>query len=269
MSMLKNVTIGQYYPGDSVVHRLDPRTKLGLSVAFIVMLFVVKGFLPYVWLAALVLLVAQIASVPLKVMMRGLKPLTFIIGLTFLLHVFTTRGGVTLWQLGFLRIDSHGLAQGAFLSIRLIMLVVATSLLTLTTSPIALTDGLEHILSPGAKLGLPAHELAMMMTIALRFIPTLIDEADKIMRAQLARGADFETGGLIKRAKNLLPLLVPLFVSAFRRADELAMAMEARAYRGGKGRTRLKELQYTSSDFWAYCLSGLAFVAAYYLGRWA
>ncbi len=269
MSILKNVTIGQYYPGDSVVHRLDPRTKLGLSFAFIVVLFIVKGFLPYAWLAALVLLVAQIASVPLKVMLRGLKPLTFIIALTFLLHIFTTRGGVVLWQLGFLRIDSNGLAQGAFLSFRLILLVVATSLLTLTTSPIALTDGLERILSPGAKLGLPAHELAMMMTIALRFIPTLIDEADKIMRAQLARGADFETGGLIKRAKNLLPLLVPLFVSAFRRADELAMAMEARAYRGGKHRTRLKVLKYTSSDFWAFCLSGLAFGVAYYLGRWA
>lgn len=269
MSILKNVTIGQYYPGDSVVHRLDPRTKLGLSFAFIIVLFLVQGFLPYAWLAALVLLVAQIASVPLRVMLRGLRPLKFIIALTFILHVFTTRGGVVLWHLGFLRIDSHGLAQGAFLSFRLILLVVATSLLTLTTSPIALTDGLERILSPGAKLGLPAHELAMMMTIALRFIPTLIDEADKIMRAQLARGADFETGGLIKRAKNLLPLLVPLFVSAFRRADELAMAMEARAYRGGKHRTRLKVLQYTSSDYWAFCLSAIAFVIAYYLGRWA
>lgn len=267
MSILKNITIGQYYPGDSVVHRLDPRTKLGLSFAFIVVLFLVKGFLPYAWLAALVLLVAQIASVPLKVMLRGLKPLTFILMLTFILHVFTTRGGVTLWQLGFLRIESNGLAQGAFLSFRLVLLVVATSLLTLTTSPIALTDGLERILNPAARLGLPAHELAMMMTIALRFIPTLIDEADKIMRAQLARGADFETGGLIKRAKNLLPLLVPLFVSAFRRADELAMAMEARAYRGGQNRTRLKVLKYSSVDFWALSLSAVAFVIAHYLGR--
>lgn len=268
MSILKNVTIGQYYPGDSVVHRLDPRTKLGLSFAFILVLFLVQGFLPYAWLAASVVLVAQIASVPLKVMLRGLRPLRFIVALTFILHLFTTRGGVTLWQLGFLRIDSYGLAQGAFLALRLVLLVVATSLLTLTTSPIALTDGLERILSPGAKLGLPAHELAMMMTIALRFIPTLIDEADKIMRAQLARGADFETGGLIKRAKNLLPLLVPLFVSAFRRADELAMAMEARAYRGGTQRTRLKVLKYSSNDLWAISLAGLTFVIAHYLGRW-
>ncbi len=269
MSLLKNVTIGQYYPGDSVVHRLDPRTKLGLSFAFIIVLFLVKGFLPYAWLAAAVLLVARIAKVPLRMMLRGLKPLTFIILLTFLLHVLTTRGGVTLWQLGFLRVDSNGLVQGTLLSFRLMLLVVATSLLTFTTSPIALTDGLERILQPATRLGLPAHELAMMMTIALRFIPTLIDEADKIMRAQLARGADFETGSIVQRAKNLLPLLVPLFVSAFRRADELAMAMEARAYRGGKNRTRLKVLRYSSIDFWALSLSTLVFVAAHYLGRLA
>jgi len=268
VSILKNVTIGQYYPGDSVVHRLDPRTKLVLSFAFIIVLFLVNGFLPYLWLAALVMVVAQIARVPLKIMLRGLSPLKFIIALTFLLHLFTTRGGTVLWQLGFLRIESNGLAQGAFLAFRLILLVVATSLLTLTTSPIALTDGLERILSPGARFGLPAQELAMMMTIALRFIPTLIEEADKIMRAQLARGADFESGGLIKRAKSLLPLLVPLFVSAFRRADELAMAMEARAYRGGKHRTRLKVLKYTAKDFWAYFLAALAFGIAYFLGRW-
>ncbi len=268
MSILKNVTIGQYYPGDSIVHRLDPRTKLTLSFAFIIVLFIVKGFLPYIWLAGLVVLVAQMARVPLKVMLRGLRPLKFIIALTFFLHLFTTRGGVILWQLGFLRIESNGLAQGAFLAFRLVLLVVATSLLTLTTSPIALTDGLERILSPFARLGLPAHELAMMMTIALRFIPTLIEEADKIMRAQLARGADFESGGLIKRAKSLLPLLVPLFVSAFRRADELAMAMEARAYRGGQNRTRLKVLAYSRKDFWAYTLAALAFATAYFLGQW-
>ncbi|NLW17329.1 MAG: energy-coupling factor transporter transmembrane protein EcfT [Firmicutes bacterium] len=266
--MLKNISIGQYYPGDSVVHRLDPRTKLTLSFAFIVVLFIVKGFLAYLWLAALVLVAAQVAGVPLKVMLRGLRPLKFIIALTFFLHLFTTRGGAVLWEWQFLRVESNGLVQGTFLAFRLMLLVVATSLLTLTTSPIALTDGLERILSPGAKVGLPAHELAMMMTIALRFIPTLIDEADKIMRAQLARGADFESGGLVKRAKSLLPLLVPLFVSAFRRADELAMAMEARAYRGGEHRTRLKVLKYSRNDFWAYCLAGLAFATAYFLGRW-
>ena len=269
MSVLRNISFGQYHPGDSVVHRLDPRTKLGLSFAFIVVLFLVKGFLAYLWFAALVVLIAQIAEIPLKQMLKGLRPLTFIILLTFILHAFTTRGGVTLWQLGFLRVDSQGLIQGALLVFRLVLLVVATSILTLTTSPIALTDGLEYIMRPGERVGLPAHELAMMMTIALRFIPTLTDEADKIMRAQLARGADFESGGLIQRAKSLLPLLVPLFVSAFRRADELAMAMEARAYRGGKNRTRLKALRYTSLDAWAFALSALAFVIAFYLGRWA
>lgn len=269
MSFMKNITIGQYYPGDSVVHRLDPRTKLGLSFAFIVLLFLVKGFLPYAWLAALILLIAHVAHVPIKVLLKGLRPLTMIILLTFFLHIFTTRGGTTLVKFGFLRVDSVGLSQGFFLSFRLMLLVISTSLLTLTTSPIALTDGLESILRPGTRIGVPAHELAMMMTIALRFIPTLIDEADKIMRAQLARGADFESGGLIKRAKSLLPLLVPLFVSAFRRADELAMAMEARAYRGGKNRTRLKVLRYSSLDAWALAVSLLAFTASFYLGRLA
>lgn len=266
MNKLTSITIGQYLPGDSVVHRLDPRTKLGVSFAFIIMLFLVQSFAAYFWLAALVLLLAKVAEIPLRMLLKGLRPLTFIIVLTLILHIFTTRGGTTLWQWGILRVDSYGVWQGLLLAFRLVLLVAATSLLTLTTSPISLTDGLERILRPWQRLGLPAHELAMMMTIALRFIPTLIDEADKIMRAQKARGADFDSGGLVQRAKNLLPLLVPLFISAFRRADELAMAMEARAYRGGQNRTRLRELQMTALDVWAILLSGAAFAAAYAIG---
>lgn len=269
MSMLKNVTIGQYYPGNSVVHRLDPRSKLFLSFAFILVLFLVKGFLAYLTFGLLVLLVTRAARVPLRLILRGLKPLTFIIALTVILHLLTTRGGVTLLSFGVIRIDSQGIVQAVFLASRLMLLVTATSLLTLTTSPIALTDGLERILRPGQRIGIPAHELAMMMTIALRFIPTLIEEADKIMRAQMARGADFETGGFLKRAKSLLPLLVPLFVSAFRRADELAMAMEARAYRGGQNRTRMKILRFTSLDAWAILLSGGAFLFAWRIGLYA
>ena len=267
-AVFKNVAIGQFFPGDSPVHRLDPRTKLSLSFVFIILLFMIKGLYAYAWLALAVLGLAKIAQVPLRMLLRGLKPLTFIIALTFLLHVFTTRGGATLFHLGFLRVDEQGLLEGIILASRLILLVTTTSLLTLTTSPIALTDGLERLLSPAARFGMPAHELAMMMTIALRFIPTLIDEADKIMRAQLARGADFDSGGLVKRAKGLLPLLVPLFVSAFRRADELAMAMEARAYRGGKERTRMKVLSYSSLDLWAVGFTVFVFGAAFYLGRW-
>lgn len=269
MSVLRNVTIGQYLPGNSVVHRLDPRTKLLLSFAFIVVLFIVDGFLAYAFFGLLVVLVARAARVPLGMLLRGLKPLTFIIALTVLLHFFTTRGGTTLLHFGFLRIDSAGVLQGIFLALRLILLVTATSLLTLTTSPIALTDGLERLLAPGQRIGIPAHELAMMMTIALRFIPTLIEEAEKIMRAQLARGADFESGGILKRARSLLPLLVPLFISAFRRADELAMAMEARAYRGGTNRTRMKVLRFSKLDIWAVAVSIAAFVVAGLVGRLA
>lgn len=269
MSLLKNVTIGQYFPGDSAVHRLDPRTKLLLSFAFIIVLFLVKGFLAYLTFAALVLLITNLARVPIRMILRGLRPLTFIIALTVILHLLTTRGGVTLLAIWIIRVDSQGVVQAIFLAARLVLLVTATSLLTLTTSPIALTDGLERLLRPGQRIGLPAHELAMMMTIALRFIPTLIEEADKIMRAQMARGADFDTGGFLQRAKSLLPLLVPLFVSAFRRADELAMAMEARAYRGGQNRTRMKVLRFSSLDAWAVLLSIGAFLFAWRIGLYA
>ena len=264
MSVLKDITIGQYFPGKSVIHRLDPRTKLLLSLSFIVTLFLIKGGLAYGVLALATLAALKVSKVPIRMVLRGLRPILVILSLTIVLHIFTTREGVVLLQLGVLRVYSGGLITGFLLAFRLVLLVMATSMLTLTTSPIALTDGIESLLKPFRRLGVPAHELAMMMTIALRFIPTLIEEAEKIMKAQLARGADFETGGLIRRAKALLPLLVPLFVSAFRRADELAVAMEARCYRGGDNRTKFKILRYTPLDIYG----GLVFVAVAAVAFW-
>lgn len=257
MSILRNITIGQYFPGNSAVHRLDPRSKLLLAFSFIIALFAIKSGAAYLVLGAATLVVILVSTVPLRMILRGLRPILIIVSLTLILHVFTTREGVLWLQLGFLRIYSGGVLTGMMLAFRLVLLVMATSIMTLTTSPIALTDGIESLLRPFKRVGVPAHELAMMMTIALRFIPTLIEEAEKIMKAQLARGADFESGGLIKRAKALLPLLIPLFISAFRRADELAMAMEARCYRGGDSRTKYKVLKYTSLDL----IGGLLFLA--------
>ena len=253
--MLKDITIGQYYPANSKIHKLDPRTKIIAAIIFMIALFVVNQFWPYAIIFAIIAAVVKASDIPMKYMMKGLKPLRWILLFTFVINMFCLPGevlvvgGVKL-QLGFLKITDAGLRQAIFMAIRLIYLVVGTSLLTLTTSPIQLTDGIERLLRPiGKEI---AHELAMMMTIALRFIPTLIDETDKIMKAQKARGADFESGGLVKKAKNLIPLLVPLFISSFRRADELAMAMEARCYRGGAGRTRMKVLKFTSKDFIAF-----------------
>lgn len=257
MSILRNITIGQYFPGNSAVHRLDPRSKLLLAFGFIIALFAIDSGAAYLVLGAATLLVIMVSTVPLRMILRGLRPILVIVSLTLVMHVFTTQEGVLWFKLGFLRIYSGGVLTGLMLAFRLVLLVMATSIMTLTTSPISLTDGIESLLRPFKRIGVPAHELAMMMTIALRFIPTLIEEAEKIMKAQLARGADFESGGLIKRAKALLPLLIPLFISAFRRADELAMAMEARCYRGGDSRTKYKVLKYTSLDL----MGGLLFVA--------
>lgn len=269
MSMLANVTLGQYLPGTSVVHRLDPRTKLGLSCGYIVVLFIAETGPAYSVLALASLLVIWLSRVPVKMVLRGLRPILMILSLTVVLHVFTSREGVELVSFWFVRIYSGGISQGFLLAFRLVLLVLSTSILTLTTSPIALTDAIEMALRPLKRFGVPAHELAMMMTIALRFIPTLLEEAEKIMKAQLARGADFESGGLFKRAKNLLPLLIPLFISAFRRADELAMAMEARCYRGGEGRTKYKVLTYTRLDAYAalcfVLLSGIALAVSFTL----
>ena len=247
--MMKNITMGQYYPVDSWVHRLDPRTKILLTVAMIVAVFLVKTMVGYALILGFVYLVSKLSSIPFKMLMKGVKPLRFILILTFLLNLFFNNGETLLINWGFLKISYEGLSTAVHYSLRLVFLVLGTSLMTLTTSPIALSDGIEMLLSPLKKIHFPAHELAMMMSIALRFIPTLMEEADKIMKAQMARGADFESGNLLARAKAMVPLLVPLFVSAFRRAGDLAMAMEARCYHGGENRTRLRVLAVTKNDW--------------------
>jgi len=250
--MLKDITIGQYFPGDSVIHKLDPRTKIIITFLFIVIIFFIRYYAGYGMILAFMLLTIYLSRIPFKFVLRGLKPLLFIIILTFLINIFFTPGDDVIVKLWFLTVTMEGLHQGVFMALRLIFLVSGTSLLTLTTSPIALTDGIELLLNPLRVIRFPAHELAMMMTIALRFIPTLLEETDKIMKAQMARGADFESGNLLQRAKALVPLLVPLFISAFRRADELAMAMEARCYRGGTNRTRMKILTLEFRDIAAF-----------------
>ncbi len=246
--MLNNVTIGQFFPGDSFLYRLDPRTKLILTVALIILVFLTKSFVGFGMIFLFILWCAFSTRIGLKYMIKGLKPLLVIIGLTFFLNLFLMKDGEELVRLGFISITSGGLKTALFMAVRLILLVLCSQILTLTTSPISLTDGLESLMRPLEKIGFPAHEISMMMSIALRFIPTLMEETEKIRRAQMARGADFESGKLIARAKAMIPLLVPLFVSAFRRADELAMAMEARCYRGGKGRTKMKQLHFNWRD---------------------
>ncbi|MGE5553235.1 MAG: energy-coupling factor transporter transmembrane component T family protein [Betaproteobacteria bacterium] len=246
--MLSDLTIGQYLPLDSPVHRLDPRTKLLAVTAVVTLLFLVQGFPGYGLIAAFLGVAVGCSRISIRYLFRGLRPLWFIILITLAIHLFMTEGRV-LAYLGPLRMTYEGLSRGLLMAVRLILLIAFTSLLTLSTSPIALTDGIESLLSPFRRFGVPAHELAMMMTIALRFIPTLLEEAEKIMKAQMARGADFESGHLMQRAKNLVPLLVPLFVGAFRRADELATAMEARCYRGGEGRTKFHPLVMKRADW--------------------
>lgn len=258
--MLKDITIGQYLPGNSVIHRLDPRTKILLIVAFLIVLFTVNSFAGYVALALFLLGVNKIASVPFKMVMKSLKPLLFFIIFTAVINLFLTRGEpIFKWQ--FITITKEGVRLTIAMSLRLIFLVIGTSVLTYTTSPIVLTDGIESLFRPLSKIGFPAHEIAMMMTIAIRFIPTIVDETDKIMKAQSARGSDFESGGLVSRAKAFIPILVPLFVSAFRRADDLATAMECRCYRGGAGRTKLKAIKMKKIDAFAFLISAAVFAA--------
>ncbi|MBC2579624.1 energy-coupling factor transporter transmembrane protein EcfT [Clostridium sp. DJ247] len=250
--MIKDITIGQYVPGESFVHKLDPRTKIIISLIYIIDLFLVDSFKGYIFIVAFTLLSIIISKVQFTYIYKGLKPVLILVLITALINVLMTGGSSEpLYHWKFITIYKEGLTLAAFMVLRLIFLIVGTSLLTLTTSPIELTDGIERLLNPFKKIGIPAHELAMMMTIALRFIPTLMDETDKIMKAQMARGADFESGNLMQRARNLIPILVPLFISSFRRADELAMAMEARCYRGGEGRTRMKQLRLTTRDITA------------------
>ena len=257
--MLKDITLGQYFPGDTVVHRLDPRTKLLMVILYIVALFLCKGFVSYGVALAFLITADVLSKIRPKALFKGLKPLLIIIIFTAVLNLFYTDGTVLI-KFWIFKITREGIYNAFFLVLRIMLLVMGTFLLTYTTSPIALTDGLEALLSPLKKLHFPVHELAMMMSIALRFIPTLIEETDKIISAQKARGADFETGNIFRRAKALIPILVPLFVSAFRRADELATAMECRCYHGGKGRTKLKQLRYRRRDVFSLLL-GVAVLA--------
>ena len=258
--MLKDITLGQYFPGQSVIHRLDPRTKLTMLVVYIVALFLAEGWVSYGLVFAFLAVVIRLSTIPLKSILRGMKPLVMILIFTGVLNLFFTQDGEVLVKFWVLTVTSGGLSRALMMMARILMLISGTFLLTYTTSPIALTDGLEALMNPLKKVGVPVHELSMMMCIALRFIPTLIEETDKIMSAQKARGADFESGSLTDRAKALIPILVPLFISAFRRADELATAMECRCYQGGEGRTKMKLLRYGRNDFFAF--GGLAALIA-------
>ena len=264
--MLTNITMGQYYPVNSPVHRLDPRVKLLLTIALIVAVFLVKTVLGYALIFGFIFLVSRLSRIPFRMLLKGIKPLRLILIITFLLNLFFSVGETVLLEFWIIRITLEALQQAVFYSLRLVFLVIGTSLLTLTTSPIALSDAIELLLGPLKKVHFPAHELAMMMTIALRFIPTLLDETDKIMKAQMARGADFESGNLLSRARAMVPLLVPLFVSAFRRAGDLAMAMESRCYHGGEGRTRFRVLAITGSD-WIACAVMAALIGLIVLER--
>lgn len=249
--MIRDITIGQYYPADSFIHKLDPRVKLVSTVLFIISLFLFKNIVGYILATLFLALVIKGSKVPFKFMVRGLKAIIILMMITVVFNLFLTPGEplVTVWKL---TVTKEGLKIAAFMAVRLTYLIIGSSVMTLTTTPNQLTDGLENLLGPLKKIKVPVHEIAMMMSIALRFIPILLEETDKIMKAQIARGADFESGNLIKKAKSLIPLLVPLFISAFRRANDLAMAMEARCYRGGAGRTKMKPLSYQKQDYIAY-----------------
>ena len=250
--MIRDITIGQYYPADSVLHKLDPRVKLFATVIYVIALFSFKGIVGLALVSAFLYVVIKISKVPFKFMAKGLKAIIVLIVITSVFNLLGTSGDVVFWRWGSLQITDKGIINSVVMTIRLIYLILGTSLMTLTTTPNQLTNGLETALAPLNKIHVPVHSIAMMMSIALRFIPILIEETDKIMKAQMARGADFEHGSLIQKAKAMVPLLVPLFVSAFRRAEDLAMAMEARCYNGGEGRTKMKPLKYEQRDRNAY-----------------
>lgn len=249
--MLSDITLGQYFPGSSLIHKLDPRTKLVGTMLFITSIFLAETYVAYASLTLFALLVVGLSQIPLRMILKSLKPLWIIILVTIMIHLVSTPGRV-IYSVWIISVTEEGVRQAGMMTARLVYLIIMSSLLTFTTSPIVLTDGIERLLNPFRKVGLPAHELAMMMTIALRFIPTLLEETDRIMKAQMARGAEFSHGSIFRRAKSMVPLLVPLFISAFRRADELATAMEARCYRGGENRTRMKELKFQMRDGWAF-----------------
>lgn len=259
--MFKDITLGQYFPVDSAAHRLDPRTKLVLLIMYIVAVFIVRDIWVFGFIIAFMLFMTAMSKVPLNYVFKAIKPMKLLLPLMFLLNLFMIKTGRVLFSWRFITITAGGLRQALFIVLRLIALVTGASLLTLTTTPVSLTEGLERLLSPLKAIKFPVHELAMMMTIALRFIPTLLEEADKIMKAQLARGADLESGNIFKRAKAMIPILIPLFVNSFRRAEELALAMESRCYHGGEGRTRLKVLKFHMRDLWAVLIMA-ALIAA-------
>ena len=252
--MIRDITIGQFYPADSCLHKMDPRVKLFATMIYIIALFAFRGFLGLGIITAFLVSVIKISKVPFKFMVKGLKAIVILLLITSLFNLLATPGDVVFWSWGTLQITDTGIINSVLMTIRLIYLILGTSLMTLTTTPNQLTDGLETALKPLNKMNVPVHSIAMMMSIALRFIPILIEETDKIMKAQMARGADFEKGNLIQKAKNMVPLLVPIFVSAFRRAEDLAMAMEARCYNGGEGRTKMKPLHYEARDYVAYAV---------------
>ena len=264
--MIKDITLGQYLPGNSPVHRLDPRTKILIVFAYIALIFSVKSAVGYAVCTIFPVVVCAISKIPAKMIIKSLKPLLFFIIFTAVINLFLTKGKtvVSFW---IFNITEEGIILTVKMALRLVLLVAGTSLLTYTTSPIVLTDGIEKLLSPLSKIGVPAHEIAMMMTIALRFIPTIIDETDKIMKAQSSRGSDFESGNLFRRAKALVPILVPLFISAFRRADDLAVAMECRCYHGGSNRTKLKTIKMTRLDLAATLLFAAVFAVGVIWGR--
>lgn len=256
--MLTDITLGQYYPGDSFLHRMDPRAKIFCTVLFIAAVFLAESSAAYVLVTVFIILSMALSKLPPILMWKSVKPLWIILIFTMLIHLLTTPG-TELFSYGWITISKEGVHNGILMTLRLVYLIIFSSLLTYTTSPIVLTDGIEHLLMPFKRFGVPAHELAMMMTIALRFIPTLLEETDRIMKAQASRGADFTAGNILQRAKNMIPVLVPLFISAFRRADELATAMEARCYRGGEGRTRMHELAYSWRDTAGYAATCVVF----------
>ena len=265
--MLKDITLGQYFPGNSFIHKLDPRTKILIMIAYVVLVFIVQNFYGYLALAVFLGICVFVSKLSPKYLIKGLKPIMIFIVFTGLFNLFLT-SGTPVWHWWIFTITKEGIRFAAFMVLMLIFLILGTSLLTLTTSPIALTDGLEYLLTPFKKIHVPAHEIAMMMTIALRFIPTLLDEPDKIMKAQSARGASIDSGSLLSRAKAMVPILIPLFISAFRRADELATAMECRCYRGGENRTRLYELKFSGIDImsWLYVLILLGIILSLNFG---
>lgn len=246
--MLKDITLGKYYPGNSVVHALDPRTKILLTVFFMIAVFLVSDLWLFIPVTLGLFGIMLLTEIPIKLILSSLRPMKWIVVFMFVINLLMIRTGKVLLEFWIIKITTDAIVRAVFVSVRLLLLVLGTSLMTLTTTPIRLTDGLEKLMSPLKVIKFPAHELAMMMTIALRFIPTLLDETDRIMKAQTARGADFETGSLIKRAKAMIPIMIPLFISAFKRADELAVAMDSRCYHGGDGRTRMKVMHFAKRD---------------------